>query len=175
MPTYDASTGTCEVRTYKAGLLSAVGHDLALRVERWSLTLDPDDERVEGTFDGTTFAVLGVVKGERIDPDVLSVKEQGEVLDNIRKHVFKGFRPASIRFEADDVEFDDDTIEGEGTLEIPPGRHTVRFEASVEDGQAICTVRLHQPDFGIVPFKALMGALKIQPDIEVRITVPFDG
>lgn len=175
MPTFDPTTGSCEIRTFKAGLLSAVGHDLAFRVQRWSLTLDPEEERIEGTFDGTSLEVLGAVKDGVVDPGVLSAKEQAEVLENIRKYVFKGFRPAEIAFEAEDVEFDEDAIEGEGTLLIPPGRHAVQFEASVEDGSALCKVRLHQPDFGIVPFKALMGALKIQPDIEVWVTVPFDG
>ncbi|MCB9670520.1 MAG: hypothetical protein H6736_09250 [Alphaproteobacteria bacterium] len=173
MPVFDASSGTCEIFTYKAGLLSAVGHDLLFRVKRWSLTVE--DDHIEGTFDGTSFEVVGAIKDGRVAPGALSAKDERDILANIDKHVFKGFRPRDIRFEADDVDVDDDCIEGTGTLAIPPGRHDVRFEAHIEGGKATCRLTLHQPDWGITPFKALMGTLKIKPDIKVRITVPWDG
>lgn len=174
MPTFDASSGTCEITTYKAGLLSAVGHDLVLRVTRFELSVD--DEAIEGTFDGGSIEVVGVLRKDgTVDPNGLSDKEKGEVVDNIRKYVFKGFRPGGIRFESTELDVEDDCMEGEGTLTIPPSSHDVDFEVAIEDGQAVCELTLHQPDWGITPFKALMGALKIQPDIKVRMTVPWDG
>jgi len=33
-------------------------------------------------------------------------------------------------------------------------------------------VSLHQPDFGIRPFKAFGGALKVRPDVVVRVSLP---
>lgn len=163
--------GTCEVLTYKAGLLSAVGHDLLLKVERWELTLE--DDAIEGSFDGTSFQVVGAMRDGRVDTSVLSAKDQRDIVENIRKHVFKRHQAQRIRFACDDVEETDDGLEGDGTLTIDPRSHGVHFEVEVDGGQAVCEIVLHQPDWGITPFKALMGALKIQPDVRVRITVPW--
>jgi hypothetical protein len=167
----DASTATLEVFTYKAGLLSAVGHDLLLRVERFELQVDED--RVEGTFDGSSLTVLGAVKDGAVADGVLSEKDKAEVLENIRKYVFKGFKPDQITFVSDELDGDDTFLEGEGTLTIPPNSHDVDFEVAIDDGVAVCELTLHQPDWGITPFSALMGTLRIQPDIRVRLTIPW--
>ena len=171
--TVDQTQGTCIVYTYKAGVLSAVGHDLAIRCERFSIDIDLDDEVIEGRFDATQLTVLGAVKNGVIVDDVLSPKDTAEILANIRNYVLKNHQGAQIRFESDDLEIDDDTIEGDGTLTIPPRSHRVDFEADIEDGRAVCSIKLHQPDFGITPFSALMGALRIQPDILIEVDVPW--
>lgn len=169
--TWTEADGTAEVLTFKAGLLSAMGHDLLFRVERFELSLDGD--RLSGWFDGTRLALVGAMKDGKLAPGVLSAKDERDILENIRKHVFKRHRVERIAFEADDLEIDEHAIEGEGALTIPPQRHEIRFHAEIDDDRAVCEVVLHQPDWGIAPFKALMGALKIQPDVRVRITVPW--
>lgn len=173
MPTFDASQATCEIFTYKAGVLAAVGHDLLLRVESFQLTVDED--AVHGTFDGTSMTVVGAVKNGELAPGVLSDKDKAEVLDNIRKYVFKGFQAERITFECNEVDGDDDYLEGEGVLTIPPNQHDVDFEVEIRDGKAVCELKLHQPDWGIKPFSALMGALRVQPDVLVRLTVDWNG
>lgn len=171
MPTWTQDDGTCEVFTYKAGLLSAVGHDLLLKVTRWQLTLDEDT--IEGSFDGTSFEVIGAMKNGKVAPGVLSDKDKRDILDNMRKGVFKRHHPEHISFSCDEVDETDEGLEGEGTLTIEPNAHDIAFEVAVHGDEAVCELTLHQPDWGIAPFKALMGTLKIKPDIKVRITVPW--
>lgn len=171
MPTWTQDDGTCEVLTFKAGLLSAVGHDLLFRVGRWELTLS--DDAVEGWFDGTSLSVVGAMKGGVLAPGVLSPKDQREILDNLRNHVFKRHRVERITFACDELEVSDHGVDGDGRLTIPPQSHGVSFEAERDGDRLVCEVVLHQPDWGITPFKALMGALRIQPDVRVRIAVPW--
>ncbi len=33
-------------------------------------------------------------------------------------------------------------------------------------------VRLQQPDFGIRPYRAMLGTLRVQPDVLIRMSVP---
>jgi hypothetical protein len=33
-------------------------------------------------------------------------------------------------------------------------------------------VVLNQPEFGITPYRAMMGTLRIKPEVRVRISVP---
>ncbi len=171
MPTWTQDDATCEIFTFKAGLLSAVGHDLLLRCNKFELTYD--DGEVSGTFDGHAMEVVGALRDGELHAGALSDQDCRDILNNIRTGVFKKHEATAITFHCDDLEEDDDFIEGEGTLTIPPHAHDVDFELSIEDDRAVCEVTLHQPHWGIAPFKALMGTLRIQPDIRVRITVPW--
>jgi hypothetical protein len=40
------------------------------------------------------------------------------------------------------------------------------------DGHYRAELRIHQPAFGIKPYSAMLGTLKIKPDVVVRILVP---
>ncbi|HEX8950991.1 MAG TPA: hypothetical protein VF945_04050, partial [Polyangia bacterium] len=59
----DASTAECLVYTFREGLLSAVGHDLCLRVERFTVevTGDPSAPEILGRFDAASLRVTGDV------------------------------------------------------------------------------------------------------------------
>jgi len=171
MPTWTQNDSTAEIFTYKAGLLSRVAHDLLLKCTAFELTLEGD--KVHGHFDASSLVVIGAMKNGVVNPSTLSDKDKRDVLDNVRKHVFKRHDPKKIHFECDDLEIEDDHIEGEGTLTIPPRSHDIDFEVQISGGKAVCEVTLHQPDWGITPFTALMGTLKIKPDIRVRMTVPW--
>lgn len=173
MTTFSPPDATCRVRVFKAGVLSAVGHDLELDVTRFSLTVEPD--AVQGTFDGTSMTVRGALVDGRVDPGGLKDKDKRDILDNIRKAVFKRHRPAEIRFESDDVDVTEDGIEGSGTLSIPPHRHDLDFELEVVGDRARAVLRLHQPDWGLTPFKAPLGVLKVQPAVEVHLDLPWTG
>jgi hypothetical protein len=39
----------------------------------------------------------------------------------------------------------------------------------------VAEVTVHQPDFGLKPYTAALGALKVKPDVIVRVSVPRQG
>jgi hypothetical protein len=162
---------TCTVRAFKAGLLSAVGHDVELRVTRFSIELG--DDGVVGTFDGTSLEVAGAIRDGRVEPSAFSEKDRRDILENVRKYTFPKHQPARIRFESTELVRTDEGLEGEGELTIPPHTRPIRFEVVARGGRAVCEVRLNQPDFGITPYKAALGGLRIQPDLLVRVEVPW--
>jgi hypothetical protein len=41
-----------------------------------------------------------------------------------------------------------------------------------EGERLVCAVRLSQPDFGIRPYKAFLGALKVQAEVRVELSLP---
>ena len=173
MPTYRPPEARCTIRVFKAGLLSAVGHDLELRVARFSILVEGG--HISAEFDGSSLQVEGAVEDGRVNPGRLSEKDKRDILDNVRKSVFKGREVRSITFSCEALEQDDEELEGEGSLLIPPHAHPLPFKARVEGGRAVCELRLHQPDWGIVPYKAPLGVLRIQPDLAVRIELPWKG
>src|SRR5688572_22210663 len=61
VPTYNASNAECLVFTYKDGLLSAVAHDLKIRVTDFSLTVDEAQDEVSGTFNAGSLRVVNAM------------------------------------------------------------------------------------------------------------------
>lgn len=173
MAVFRPPAATCTVRVFKSGILSAVGHDLELSVRRFSLQLE--DSAITAEFDGTSLEIVGALEGDRVVPGKLTDKDQRDILANLRKSVFARHDARQITFSSTDFHQDVDGIEGTGTLSIPPYAQELDFEVELEDGQAVCQVTLHQPDYGITPFKAPLGVLKIQPDVQVRVVVPWQG
>lgn len=163
---------TCTVRAWKAGLLAAVAHDVELRVTRF--WLEVDDDGIRGEFDATSFEIAGAVRHDRVESGALSAKDKSDILDNVRKSVFAKHQPAKVTFRCDDVDDDGDQLSGEGELAIPPFRRALSFRAKVAHGRAICELQLNQPDWGIAPFKAALGGLRVQPEVTVRVEIPWD-
>jgi polyisoprenoid-binding protein YceI len=59
-----------------------------------------------------------------------------------------------------------------GRLEIKGKTRELSFVVRPIGPDWVCEVKLHQPDFGIKPFSAMLGAMKIKPDVDVRLSVP---
>ena len=87
MPTWTQDDATCEIFTFKAGLLSAVGHYLLLRCNMFELTYE--DDAVHGRFDGLAMEVVGAVKNGAVQAGALSEQDCKDILNNIRTGVFK--------------------------------------------------------------------------------------
>ncbi len=57
-----------------------------------------------------------------------------------------------------------------GELTLAGATRPVAFElATREDGRISATVRVVQSEWGIKPYRGLMGALKVRDDIEVVV------
>ena len=170
MPKLDATHATCHVLTFKEGLLSAVAHDLRLRVGRLSIDLDPSARSVRATFDPTSIAVECAMKGGREAPGTLRDKDRRDVVKNIEKDVLHPRKHREIRFEGSWS--GDAPTEVEGTLALHGKSRRVRVGLRRDGDAVVGEVTLHQPDFGIRPFSALFGTLKIKPDVRVVLRLP---
>jgi len=170
MPSFDASTATVTVEAFKEGLLSRVGHDVRLEVTSFTVEIDADG--VTATFDPRSLRVLGAVRDGRIDDGALSAKDRSTIEGYVRNDILAASRFPTLRFEADEVDVDGDEADLEGELELHGVTHDLSVHAERDGDHWVAEVKLHQPDFGIRPFKALMGALKIKPGIRVTVRLP---
>ena len=143
-----------EVLTFKEGLLSRVAHDLKLAVEA----------RVEdgvAVLDPAALRVVTAMKKGREAPKTLSDKDTRSIEQSMRDEVLHVTRFPEIRFEASSVE--GDRVSGTLTL------HGVSKPVVLTFRGGVAKVRLDQRDFGITPFTAMMGTLKVQPVVEVVV------
>ena len=168
MPTYDQKNATCFVFTYKEGLLSPVAHDLRLTLERFTIEVEADS--IVAHFDASSLRVDTPMKDGKENPSALGERDKAKIAEQIREEVLHTSRFPEASFRSRSVEKRADggyDLTGELTLHGVTRPLRARTEAA--GGGQILEVGLHQPDFEIVPFRAMMGTLKIRADVEVRI------
>lgn len=172
MAKLDASSARCIVLTYKEGLLSAVAHDLKLEVTRFMLDIDDAMQSVAATFEASSLRVLCAVKDGIDAPSTLSEKDKRDIQDNIAKDVLDVRKHGHIRFNSTKVDREGEGFRVKGRLEIKGKSRELSCLVRSIGPDWVCEVTLHQPDFGIKPFSAMLGAMKIKPDVDVRLSVP---
>ena len=162
MTTYDQSNAECRVFTFKEGLLSAVAHDLELDVSSFEVQVSDDGSSIQASFDARSLRVLHAMDHGRPSSGTISARDKKKIEGNIVDTVLHAKKHPKITFVSTDVS------EGSvvGRLDLHGRSREVRL---ARDGNSV-SVTLHQPDFGIKPFSAMLGTLKIKPSVEVKLS-----
>lgn len=169
---FDAKTADCFVFTFKEGLLSVVAHDLQIRVTDFVIEVDDETRAIDARFDAASLRVVGAMRGGQLAPNALTAGNKQEIESNIARYVLQPAKFPEIRFVSIAVEERPGTFNVKGTLALHGRRRQIKATVRREhDGYAAeCTI--HQPDFAITPYSALLGTLKISPEVKVRVRVP---
>ena len=155
--------GTLLVKTFREGVAAKVGHDLVIEVTRWEAVVDGGS--VSLTADPTSLQVREGHNG--LKP--LTDKDRREIRENIDEQVLGG-RP--IAFACNAIIDHASAIAAPGALST--GAITLPVSATLARtpaGPLQSTIPLRQSDFGIKPYKGLMGALKVRDDVEIVVDV----
>ena len=172
MSRFDAQTARCEVFTFKEGLLSPVAHDLRLEVTRFTVDTDEAAGTVEATFDPRSLRVACAIVAGHDAPATLSTSDRRSIEERIVDDVLVVKRYPEIRFRSRSATRDGDGWRVEGTLALHGHERPVNVRARRDGGKLVAEVALQQPDFGIKPFSALLGTLRVRPEVKVRLTLP---
>jgi YceI-like protein len=167
---FDASTAECLVFTYKAGLLAGVAHDLKLRVERFEIALD--EQGIRARFEANSLRVVCAQVGGKDDPGALSDRDRREIEATIARDVLDARRHPVIEFQSSPIA-PSVGPEIQGTLRIRGREQPLLLEARRDGERAVIETMLDQTAFGIRPYTAMLGALRIRPEVRVRITTPW--
>jgi polyisoprenoid-binding protein YceI len=175
MSRFDESSAECVVFTFKEGLLSAVAHDLKIAVQRFQIDVDEDARTVDARFDPASLRVACAMHDGVEAPQTLSGDQRREIEQNIVKHVLKPDANPEIRFVSTSVDEAGDGFRVHGELALNGRRRPLDVAVERRPGRYVATARVHQPDFGIRPYSAMLGTLKVKADVEVRVVVPYPG
>jgi hypothetical protein len=168
----DASSAECIVSTFKEGVLSALAHDLRIRVERFEVEVDDATLAVKASFDASSLRVVGAVRAGAVDPSALSDADRAKIERSIADDVLHPRDHALISFVSSSVEKVGDGVRVDGALTLHGTTKHVSTDARAVGDELVAELRVHQPDFGVRPFSAMLGTLKIKPDVVVRFSVP---
>ena len=158
--------------TFKEGLLSAVAHDLRLRVGRFGIAFDEATGVVDAGFDPASLSVVCARRDAADAPELLSDSDKRKIDAHVRDDVLHVRRHRQLTFVGKRVGGDAQTMQVEGQLLMHGQQRPLRVNVEQRDGKWICEVELHQPDWGIKPFSAMLGTLRVKPTIRVQIEVP---
>lgn len=165
MPTWTPENAECLVYTYKEGLLSRAAHDLKIRVTRFRVVLE--DDALEAVFEANSLRTEVAMKRGQENPAALSPADKSTIDSRIQEAVLHSRSHPRIRFHAERVSPSSPTWTVPGTLSLHGVERALRVPVRTEGQHWITRLQLHQPDYGIEPFRALLGALKIKPHVEV--------
>lgn len=158
--TFDAAAVDCRVSVFREGLLTSFGHDVTLQVTNLSLDVADDDE-ITADFDPGSL---------RVTTDI-SASDREEIEKNVEK-VLEPRKYPKIQFHSVSVVRDGDRARIEGDLTLHGVTSPISVEARDDGTRWNATIVLDQRKFGIKPFSAMLGALKVKPEVEVNISVP---
>ena len=163
------ANGTLQVRTYREGVAQKVGHDLIIDVGQWEALAEVGED---GTLSAVQLNVeprsLQVREGLRgIKP--LTDKDRADIGKTIDETILLG-RP--IAFSSTAVETGNGRLTVRGELELAGIRRPVSIELeAAADGRVRGTLPVTQSEWGIKPYRGLMGALKVRDTVEVVLDV----
>jgi polyisoprenoid-binding protein YceI len=162
----DQSNGELTLHTGRQGVGSKVGHDLTIRVGRWS---------AEATLDGTVLfdlrvvadlTSLEVVKGDGgLKP--LTDKDRKTILSNAAETLSTRKNP-ELLFQSSGPHRMEGTTSLSGDLTLAGTTRPHDLEVVVSPGTVSIRGDVVQTDFGIKPYSGLLGALKVRDLVEVR-------
>ena len=172
MLTFDASSAECLVFTFKDGLLSGMAHDLKIRVSRFEVRVDESSRRIEAEFDPGSLRVVAAVNGQVERRGALTPANKREIERNIVQEVLHAKAYPRIEFVSREVEERDSSYRVKGDLTLHGARRPLPVRVLHGGGAYVAEATLHQPDFGIRPYSAMFGTLKVKADVRVRLTIP---
>jgi hypothetical protein len=173
MPAFNNTNSECAVYVYREGFLSAVGHDLKLGVMNFTIDVDEQPLAIRGEFHADSLRVIGVISDGRILEDEPPGSDRRQIEAAISRQILEAHQSPVITFHSTAIRRANDGYYVTGWLDLHGVRKELQFVVEQQANQAVTTVTVHQPDFGITPYRALWGALRVKPDVYVEIAVPM--
>jgi polyisoprenoid-binding protein YceI len=153
---------TLSVHTKRGGAAAKAGHDLELHVTAWEATLDLDAGTAELTADATSLRV------EKGTGGMQALGEEDK--DNIRQTIDSDvLQKQNISFRSTSVEGSGGRYRVDGELTLAGATQPLGFDLAVEGEAVSASATVTQTRWGMKPFSALFGTLKVLDDVEVRL------
>jgi polyisoprenoid-binding protein YceI len=172
MTRYDANQADCHVFTFKEGLLSPIAHDLKIRVTSFAIEVDEAGRSVKATFDATSLRVVCAQKDGIDEAGLLGDADRRKIESNILNDVLHAGRHPEARFESTRVEERDGGYRVEGRLTLHGRERPIACQVKRQGDRLVGEIRLDQPEFGIKPYTAAFGTLRVQAAVTVRVSIP---
>jgi hypothetical protein len=152
------------VRTGRTGAAAKAGHDLRIVVTAWRATLVAGEQAsLELVADPTSLRVEEGTGGLQ----ALGDDDKANIHQTIDDEVLER---REIAFRSTGIVADGDALHAQGELTLHGATHPIAFAIVVDGGGALTgTAVVRQTDWGMKPYSALFGALKVADEVTVAV------
>jgi polyisoprenoid-binding protein YceI len=159
--------GTLSVRTGRKGAAAKAGHDLLIHVTAWQATLrladDPAETSIELEADATSLRVREGTGGMQS----LGDDDKANIRTTIDDEVLKG---QAIAFRSTQVTGAEGGLGVQGELTLAGTTRPLAFDLTIgDDGRLTGAAAVKQTEWGMKPYSALFGALKVADEVRVEV------
>lgn len=165
--------GDLTLHTGVEGRAAKAGHNLTLRMADWSGTASFDGDDPSSLSFRTTVSSLEVVSGEG-GVKSLSDKDKRTIKDSALESLSASKHP-QITFESSKVSARSGGYDVDGELSIAgvskPCTVDLNVQRSGGNASVEASIPVVQTAFGVKPYSAMMGGLKVKDQVEVRLSL----
>ncbi len=149
-----------------------LAHDLVLTANQWSGTLNVDADNPAASsaalsIDARSIDIVeasGGMKG-------LSDKDRKDIGKNIDDKVLQTSKFSELTFQSTSVSGAEPNFNVAGNMTIVGNTRPVNVTLAVSGTDVTAKTTISQKDFGIKPFSAMLGAIKLRDDVEFELHV----
>jgi polyisoprenoid-binding protein YceI len=161
--------GRLAIRTGRTGVGAGMGHDLTLEPTRWhgTATVDPGqpaNSSVVVEVDVDSLEIRDATGG--VKP--LSGSDRAQIDKTLRTKILNTGRHPTITFRSTRVSGSPESFTIDGDLTIVGVTQPVTVRGEISEGRARGSAEVVQSKWGIRPFSAFFGALKLADAVEVE-------
>jgi len=162
------SKGTIHVFTFKDGMLSAVTHDLRIRLEQFAISLD--DDAVHGEFDLRTLFVDGPVRDGVVHPEEYDASKRADVEWAMHNDVLHTDEHPTARF-AGRATAERDGFAVRGILELAGHEAPLSFGVERANDAYRARFELVPSRWRIKPYRAWLGAIRLKDLLRIEVAL----
>jgi len=162
---------TLQVFTLKEGLLARLGHDLRLSLARFDIACDRGN--VDVRVDLGSLQVDGAIRDGVLDGAALSAADHSKILESARDEVLQVGRYPEARYTGRARQIAPAEFAIEGTLALRDISAPLTVSVVLRGRELVAECTLTPSVFGIKPFRALAGAIRIRDHARIVANVPL--
>lgn len=160
--------GTIHVFTFKDGVLSAVAHDLRIRLEKFDITLEGNAVRAE--LDLKSLFVDGPMEKGVLQADQYDAGKRADVEKAMHGDVLlTNKHPTALFVGTAREQGSGYSVQGE--LELAGKKAPLAFDVQGEGGTYRTSFEIQPSRWGIAQYKALLGAIRLKDVVRIEATL----
>ena len=167
----DTNSGDLNVYTFKEGLLSKLAHDLLIDITDFKVNLEvPEAGFASGSLEleiqtNSLKVICALKDGEKTD--ALKEKDVADIEKDMGGKVLHPDKYPTANFSSKAIQEKEGGYKINGDLSLHGVTKSIDFDIDTNGGNLKGMITLLQKDYGIKPFKAMMGTLKIKNEINI--------
>ena len=157
--------GTIHAFTFKEGVLSAVAHDLRIRLEKFQITLEGSVVRAE--FDLKSLFVDGPMENGELRAEQYDAGKRADVEKAMHGDVLHTSKYPTGLFAGTATEHGAG-YRVSGELELAGKKAPLAFDVKNEGGTYRTSFEIQPSQWGISQYKALLGAIRLKDLVRIE-------